>query len=266
MNLVHLSARLSLFMAVMLVSAPGSGWGQDLGVQVGVALVGDRLPPLHISDERTYGTTSLVSHTLGAYAFTGNAASTPYFGNISPGSRYCEGSSCAFVAPVLLPAGARVTTVQLDACDDSNSGSVDVALFRIATPELGLTYLALGTTGTSDALGCISGHAPLFAPETIDNVRNTYIIQVSTTTSDSTTRFAAVRVFYDLQVSPPPVTPTFNDVPTGHPFYPFIQALVAAGITTGCSTTPPLFCPDGPVTRKQMAAFLAKALGLHWVP
>jgi hypothetical protein len=28
--------------------------------------------------------------------------------------------------------------------------------------------------------------------------------------------------------------------------------------------TPPLYCPDNPVTRGQMAVFLATALGLHW--
>jgi hypothetical protein len=65
-------------------------------------------------------------------------------------------------------------------------------------------------------------------------------------------------------VSAPPVTPSFNDVPTNHPFFPFIEALVAAGITGGCSASPPLYCPDGVVTRKQMAAFISRALGLHF--
>ena len=41
-----------------------------------------------------------------------------------------------------------------------------------------------------------------------------------------------------------------------------IDALAAAGITAGCSTEPLRFCPDQPVTRAQMATFLARALGL----
>lgn len=41
---------------------------------------------------------------------------------------------------------------------------------------------------------------------------------------------------------------------------PAIEALVAAGITAGCSTDGPRFCPDDPVTRGQMAAFLRRAL------
>lgn len=63
-------------------------------------------------------------------------------------------------------------------------------------------------------------------------------------------------------VSPPPSTATFNDVPTSHPFFQFIEALHASGITGGCQAVPPLYCPDNPVTRGQMAVFLAKALGL----
>ncbi len=38
----------------------------------------------------------------------------------------------------------------------------------------------------------------------------------------------------------------------------YIEALVAEGITTGCGDG--LFCPDDPVTRGQMAAFLTRAL------
>jgi len=63
-------------------------------------------------------------------------------------------------------------------------------------------------------------------------------------------------------VSPAPGSATFNDVPTNHAFFQFIEALSASGITGGCQAAPPLYCPDTPVTRGQMAVFLAKALGL----
>jgi hypothetical protein len=63
-------------------------------------------------------------------------------------------------------------------------------------------------------------------------------------------------------VSDPPATPTFGDVPVSHPFYQFIEALAASGITGGCGGGS--YCPDNPLTRGQMAVFLAKALGLHW--
>ena len=64
------------------------------------------------------------------------------------------------------------------------------------------------------------------------------------------------------QVSPAPATATFTDVPVGHPQRQFIEALVAAGITGGCGAG--AYCPDAPLTRGQMAVFLAVALGLHF--
>jgi hypothetical protein len=42
-----------------------------------------------------------------------------------------------------------------------------------------------------------------------------------------------------------------------------IEALVAAGITTGCDMAGTRFCPDEPVSRGQMAAFLTRAIDLR---
>jgi hypothetical protein len=69
-------------------------------------------------------------------------------------------------------------------------------------------------------------------------------------------------VAYRLQVSPAPATATFGDVPKSHPFFRYVEALTAAGITGGCGGGN--FCPDAPLTRGQMAVFMAKALGLQW--
>ena len=45
-----------------------------------------------------------------------------------------------------------------------------------------------------------------------------------------------------------------------------IDALAASGITVGCSQEPLRYCPHDPVTRAQMASFLARALGLVEAP
>jgi S-layer homology domain len=76
--------------------------------------------------------------------------------------------------------------------------------------------------------------------------------------------FKGVDIWWSRQVSPAPAVATFNDVPTGHPFFQYIEALYDSGVTGGCSAAPPLYCPDNYVTRGQMAVFLAKALGLAW--
>jgi hypothetical protein len=60
----------------------------------------------------------------------------------------------------------------------------------------------------------------------------------------------------------PPLAATgtlFADVPVSHPLAPWIEALAHAGITGGCATSPPQYCPDDGVTRGQMAVFLLRA-------
>jgi hypothetical protein len=42
----------------------------------------------------------------------------------------------------------------------------------------------------------------------------------------------------------------------------FVEALYAAGLTTGCDMSPARFCPDQPVTRGQIAVFLSLGLPL----
>ena len=80
--------------------------------------------------------------------------------------------------------------------------------------------------------------------------------------TDISLAFASVDVTWHREVSPPPSAPTFADVPPDDGAWPQIEALAASGITAGCGGG--AFCPDARLTRRQMAVFLAKALGLHW--
>jgi Peptidase family M23/S-layer homology domain len=71
--------------------------------------------------------------------------------------------------------------------------------------------------------------------------------------------------FEDPAAATPDATvyaPSFADVPVGHPFDTSIRAVLASDITRGCNAAGTEFCPDQPVTRGQMAAFLTRALDL----
>jgi hypothetical protein len=63
---------------------------------------------------------------------------------------------------------------------------------------------------------------------------------------------ACTGVFADVVC---PTTPQF-------PYSDWIERLYAEGVTGGCGTNPPRYCPDDPVTRGQMAVFLTKAFYL----
>jgi hypothetical protein len=51
--------------------------------------------------------------------------------------------------------------------------------------------------------------------------------------------------------------PYFTDVPLTHPYFKWIQKMKDLGITAGCGVAQ--YCPDGSVTRDQMAAFIIRA-------
>jgi hypothetical protein len=64
---------------------------------------------------------------------------------------------------------------------------------------------------------------------------------------------------------PPTCSGAFADVTCPSQFADWIEELYAEGITGGCGVG--AYCPDNPVTRAQMAAFLLKAKhGSSYVP
>lgn len=118
---------------------------------------------------------------------------------------------------------------------------------------------------TPDAQPVLAGSAQTIGPDGVPGPCGTVtggLLGAPVLTAAPPTLTPPVRVVDALAVSPAPATATFNDVPTTHPFFKFIEALKASGITGGCSAAPPLYCPDSPVTRGQMAVFLSIALGL----
>ena len=52
----------------------------------------------------------------------------------------------------------------------------------------------------------------------------------------------------------------FDDVPCSHPAERFIATLAELGISAGCSSDPPLFCPDRTISKAEMAVFLVKTV------
>ena len=69
-----------------------------------------------------------------------------------------------------------------------------------------------------------------------------------------------------LNLEAPPQRAGFADVDPSSAHAANIEALYAAHITTGCTQDPLAYCPSNPVTRAQMATFLARALELGGAP
>jgi S-layer homology domain len=231
---------------------------------------------------RTYGTAAVSYLSVPAVEFLPVDSASGY-GNSGiygyPYSRYaasCTGLCLA--APLHLPSGARIVSVDLNAYD-VEFGSWVSGTLTVCDSLQGACFdhPAVGT-GDADCLtagqicsgsfydfGPISVSADLTADAiTVDNADNVYLLRAGGNYAafPAVTSLLGMRVGYVLQVSPAPVTSDFGDVPTSSPQYQFIEALYASGITAGCGSGN--YCPNAPLTRGQMAVFLAKALGLQW--
>lgn len=70
---------------------------------------------------------------------------------------------------------------------------------------------------------------------------------------------------FGASYTPPACTVAmFTDVPCSHPYATWINEIAREGITSGCGAG--IYCPDGNITRSQMAVFLMVARGLPQAP
>ncbi len=173
-------------------------------------------------------------------------------------------SSAALAGSIHLPAGVLLKSATIYYFDENAGADPDNASFWATGPGGGSIVLATVTFPTGSPSG--TSVTINFPPNTrVNNDLFHYGFNVTLHAPAQLLYRVAIR--YQREVSPAPGTATFSDVPPSHLFYQFIEALAASGITAGCSAPPnPNFCPDAPLTRGQMAVFLSRALGLHWVP
>lgn len=217
-----------------------------------------------IDAAETYGTQDFGTTQIFAVEFETLADTTTAMS--LGGNRYrASGTNFALIARPSIPAGAEIIGATLWAHDADSTASVSWTLYEV---DLGLsasTSLGGGSTGTSFDGGNFGVYQSLDSPYVHTGYYDKtlwVLINLSTTGSDVAIR--GLTFWWKRQVAPAPASATFNDVPTTHPFFQFVEALAASGITAG--TGGGNFGPDDPLTRGQMAVFLSKALGLHWPP
>ena len=162
-------------------------------------------------------------------------------------------------APFELPSGAVIDSIGVNNATDTNA-IMGVALWQrmgnaVKTMQAGFSFPAHGWD--TDYSGPLDIQVPY-------NFGNEWVLQVEQAANPSGTPeyFAWVEIHWHRTVGPAPTFPTFNDVPTSDFAFQYIEQLARSGITGGCGAGN--YCPDAPLTRRQMAIFLAKALGLHW--
>ena len=240
---------------------------------LGAPAFGTASPKPDVGPRRTdtYGTSQVSYYTIDATAFTPTTNELQYACLDICQYRYRSNNPFAILAaPLHLPAGAFLTYIELDYYDTSTIGEEIVDLYSCDAQGQACDVIQTSCfnadtvcSGISNAIGVGNATADLTGWSVqIDNAHHRYFLTAENTTTDGTTAIGQVIIGYVLKVSAPPGTPTFTDVPTSHPFFQFIEALAASGVTGGCGGGK--YCPDATLTRGQMAVFLAKALGLQW--
>ena len=179
------------------------------------------------------------------------------------GSKYATVTGNSLAAAINLPTGAVIDVFDFEIYDNDPSNGIILSATVCSGSPAGTQCTLLGSNLIFGTPGWEYASI-LPAPTTIDNLNNQYFVQVDLPADSGATLLRRVEVFYHLQVSPAPLTATFTDVPTSDFGFQFIEAFNAAGITVGCNSSPPMFCPDRNVTRREMAIFFAKALGLSF--
>lgn len=246
----------------------------QLSLVAPVTLLGLSCTPSTVSG----GQTSVCSLTLNKIALLGGFAinltsSSPSALTVPPSISILSGllgttfnataSAVATTTPVTVTAtgtlGVATTTVTVSSSPCSIGLTPGTRLFSAGGGS--------GTVGVSVGGGC-NWTATTDSPSWISfqNGANTgsgngsFVFNVSTNLSRArlgtvTVGNQSFKVMEDGSTS----APVFNDMPPSSPYFDYVSLMSSYGITAGCSTNPPLYCPDTPVTRAQMAVFIVAA-------
>ena len=213
---------------------------------------------------------------VGWASFRPYISSAVYTSDVNLGGRWNTSGSSFLYAPLPddIPNGADITQVAFYVEDSSATVDFTGRLCRYytesnagGTPGSDCPF-SVSTSGSPGNIG-IGGDPNVTMMRRVDltgdgpiEVINWVLHHNQGTALDGSIKIRQARILWRRQVSPAPVTATFLDVPTTHPYFKFVEALAASGITGGCGSGN--YCPDSPLTRGEMAVFLAAALGLHW--
>jgi hypothetical protein len=199
-------------------------------------------------------TKSASADASGNYSFT---VSSNWTGTVTP----------SLVGYTFLPVSRSYSAVNSDQSAQNYTATPIVTIYGIsgnagaASVELsftnGATQTVYSSADGSYFINLPSGWTGTITPKKSGYVFNPAVLTISTPLAASLTdqNFTAT------------ATATFADVPTTHWAWSFVEILYANHVTGGCGTSPLIYCPDGVVTRAQMAVFLLKGKhGSTYVP
>ena len=187
------------------------------------------------------------------------------------GYLYAPNQPVVWTAPLSLPDGAVIHQICMFINDLATGYSETAHVVEEELASGGTVPFSHTIAGVVSGSG-LDGYGYFCSPVTYQRIRNSadangdgftnptaYRIEIL---AYSTLGFGGLQIIWQRSISPPPATPTFGDVPATDGAFQHVEALAASAVTSGCGGGE--YCPDATLTRRQMAVFLTKALGLHW--
>jgi hypothetical protein len=141
------------------------------------------------------------------------------------------------------------------------NAATDSFFVRVDAGAEDIYDVAEGTAGPSWQWTRVNGRNGTPQPATLNP--RTFVLGAGSHTLRVRAREAATRLDRLIVTNDAAFVPTsgnvvtYSDVPVGHPFYEFIEAITRNGVASGCGGG--RFCPDAATTRAQMAVFLLRA-------
>ncbi len=272
----------ALTMAVCMLVAYGS-FAQTARTRVGhhplapdaLVLVGGQA-----SAQPNFGTQNLIIEMIGSESFLPLNDGSLGYHQIGGVYRY---SSDTLVAPLgMLPNGALLKSFTVYYFDIDPSNDFELSFCRSkrdtitglnADTECLVTFSSSGTPGYASALVPVPDQYQTILRQ-FDSDGNgleesvyDYYVLVDTWAPASGGAFVdSVRANWRRQVSPAPAAATFNDVPTTDPVRSSTSRRSPPRASPPAAASRRRSLSGLALTRRQMAVFLAKALGLHWHP
>jgi len=186
-------------------------------------------------DEYGYGIA--VDSSGNAYV-TGRTESAN-FPTMSPLQPAYGGNADAFVAKISPCVSVTPTAVFLDSTSQSGPP------LSVVTTGPGCLWVASANAAFIDITSGASGDG---------NGTVTFSVPANTTGADLTGTLSVGG--QAVSITQRETAVTFTDVPPSNGFFDFIDTMYERGITSGCATSPPQYCPDSTTTRAEMAVFI----------
>jgi hypothetical protein len=249
------------------------------------ALAQNPEPPRAPNLPSEFGTTDSQITYIGASEFQPSSSvnvQTGYF--INNGTRWPHAGvagSALLIATLngRIPEGAIVTRVCVYGVDTSNVADEDLNVFVVRNrvdadtglnPQLATVLIISSSSDPGNFVACsptslrMQSQYDIDGDGTVEAVDHNIFVEFGDNRDvfGGGIRIRGVSFEWHRAVSTAPAIATFADVPTNHPYFAFVEALVASGVTAGCGGGN--YCVDQPITRGEMAVFLSAALGLHW--